>query len=420
MVRLRANVAWPCGTNLPKVSADTLKKAGVQHAKDQQAYIRGWKLIATATKDCEASSRARGFPSGIEPGKLPLEETELQKSGVLYATGLVILLSGLTQPTLADGPYKVSKVVKIGGEGTFDTAFADIEARQLYIPRKNPGRITVFNLDTLEPVGEIPDAAANGVVVDPKSGHGFAGSKPVTMFDAKTLKTIKTIDVQGGPDAILFDAFSQRVFIFSHTMPNATVINAADGSVLGTIDLGGEPEQAATDGNGRVYVDIRDKNDIAVIDARTLTVAARYSVAPKGGRCSGLAMDVKNRILFASCRMPQTMVILSATDGKVLDALPIGSTADSAIFNPQTSEAYSAQIDGTLIIVKETSPGSFAIEQTVQTKESGKQMVWDSKTNRILVIAADFLPPTGPPRPGVAGYGGKMVPDSFSILIVTK
>jgi DNA-binding beta-propeller fold protein YncE len=359
-------------------------------------------------------------PDVRKAGKLLLEDTELRKSSVLCATGLMLLLIGLPQLTFADGPYKVSKVVKVGGEGTFDTAFADVEARRLYIPRKSPGRISVFNLDSLEPVGEIPDAAANGVVIDPKSGHGFASSKPVTMFDAKTLKTIKTIDVQGRPDTILFDPFNQHVFIFSHTAPNATVINAVDGEVLGTIDLDGEPEQAVTDRNGRVYVDVRDKNDIAVIDAKTLTVAARYSVATKGGRCSGLAIDVKNRILFAGCRMPQTMVILNAADGKILEALPIGSTADSAIFNPKTNEAYSAQIDGTLTIIKENSPTRFAIEQIVQTKDSAKQMVWDSNTNRILLIAADFLPPTEAPRAGVAGYGGKMVPDSLSILVVTK
>jgi hypothetical protein len=327
---------------------------------------------------------------------------------------------GLPDRTLAQGPYKVSRVVKIGGEGTFDTAFADVDGRRLYIPRKNPGRITVFDLDTFEPAGEIPDAAANGVVIDPKSGHGFASSKPVVMWDTKTLKTIKTIDVQGGPDAILFDPFTERVFIFSHTAPNASVINAVDGSVLGTIDLGGEPEQAATDRNGRVYVDVRDKNDIAVIDSKALNVVARYNVAPKGGRCSGLAMDVTNRVLFAGCRAPQMMMILSAVDGKILEALPIGSTADSAIFNPQTNEAYSAQIDGTLTIIKENSPTGFAVDQTVQTKDSAKQMVWDSKTNRILLLAADFLPPTGAPRAGVAGYGGKMLPDSFSILVVTK
>jgi DNA-binding beta-propeller fold protein YncE len=343
----------------------------------------------------------------------------MRKNCLLFGV-IALLTMGLPQRTLAEGSYKLAKVVKIGGEGTFDTAFADVEGRRLYIPRKNPGRITVFDLDTFDPAGEIPDAAANGVVVDPKSGHGFASSKPVVMWDAKTLKIIKTIDVQGGPDAILFDPFSQRVFIFSHIAPNATVINAVDGSVLGTIDLAGEPEQAATDRNGRVYVDVRDKDDIAVIDAKTLTVAARYSVAPKGGRCSGLAIDVKNQILFAGCRMPQMMVIQSAVDGKILDVLPIGSTADSAIFNPETGEAYSAQIDGTLTIIKENSPTSFAIEQTVQTKDSAKQMVWDSKTNRILLIAADFMPPTGPPRAGVAGYGGKMVPDSFSILVVTK
>jgi DNA-binding beta-propeller fold protein YncE len=333
---------------------------------------------------------------------------------------MIWLAFGLPESAMAQGTYKVSRVVKIGGEGTFDTSFADVRGRRLYIPRKNPGRITVFNLDTFQPVGEIRDAAANGVVIDPKSGHGFASSKPVVMWDSKTLAPIKTIDVQGGPDAILFDPFTERVFIFSHVAPNATVIDAVSGAVLGTIDLGGEPEQAATDENGRVYVDVRDKNDIAVIDAKHLSVVARYTVAPEGGRCSGLALDRRNQILFAGCRAPQMMVILSAVDGKILDALPIGSTADSAIFNPQTHEAYSAQIDGTLTVIKENSPTSFAIEQTVQTKDSAKQMVWDTRTHRILLFAADFEPPSGPPRAGMPGYGGKMVPDSFSILVVRK
>ena len=185
------------------------------------------------------------------------------------------------------------------------------------------------------------------------------------MWDTKTLKTIKTIDVQGGPDAILFDPFNERVYIFSHTAPHATVINAVDGSVVGTIDLGGMPEQAVTDGKGHVYVDIRDTDNVAVIDAKTLTVSAQYGLGGKGGRCSGLAIDVKNHILFAACREPQTMVMLNASDGKILDALPIGSGVDSAIFNPRTMETYSAQVDGTLTIVKEKSPTSFVVEQTV-------------------------------------------------------
>jgi hypothetical protein len=142
------------------------------------------------------------------------------------------------------------------------------------------------------------------------------------MWDAKTLKTLKTIEVQGGPDAILFDPFNERVYIFSHTAPHATAINAADGSVAGTLDLGGMPEQAVTDGKGHVYVDIRDRDNVAVIDARTLTVSAHYGLEGKGGRSSGLAIDVKNEILFAACREPQRMVMLSAVDGKILDSLP--------------------------------------------------------------------------------------------------
>src|SRR5581483_8168464 len=126
---------------------------------------------------------------------------------------------------------------------------------RLYIPRTGPSpRITVFDLDTLAPSGDIPDVSAHGAAVDPASGHGFASSKPVAMWDTKSLALIKKIDVQGGPDGILFDPFNARVWVFSHNQPNATVIDAKDGSVVGTLDLGGAPEQAASDGNGHLYV----------------------------------------------------------------------------------------------------------------------------------------------------------------------
>jgi DNA-binding beta-propeller fold protein YncE len=148
------------------------------------------------------------------------------------------------------------------------------------------------------------------------------------MFNAKTLATIKTIDV--------YDAFNDRVYVFSHSAPNATVIKASDGSIAGTIDLGGAPEQAATDGKGHLYVDIEDKDNIAVINARTMKVTDHYDIANKGGGCAGLALDVKNQILFASCRSPQNMVILSAKNGEIITTLPIGRGSDGAGFNPKT------------------------------------------------------------------------------------
>ena len=280
--------------------------------------------------------------------------------------------------------------------------------------------MTVFDLDTLAPAGEIPNVRAHGAVVSLKSKHGFASSKPVTMFDPKTLAVIKTIDVQGNPDGMLYDAFNDRVYVLSHRAPNATVLNASDGSIVGTIDLGGAPEQAASDGKGHIYIDIEDKANIAVVDAKTLTVTTHYDLAGKGGACAGLALDVKNNILFASCRNPQNMVILNAADGKILDALPIGAGTDGALFNPKTREAFSSQFDGTLTVVKENSPTSFAVEQNVETMRSAKTLTLDTKTNHILLIAAEFAQPATPP-PGGRGRGrGQMMPDSFSILVVGK
>src|SRR5580698_9865685 len=248
------------------------------------------------------------------------------------------------------GPYKVLKTAKTGGLGGFDYIYADVAGRRLYIPRGAQAtatppvaaRIAVFDLDTLAPAGEIPDIRANGAVVDAKSGHGFASSKPVAMFDTKTLKVIKTIDVQGNPDGILADPFNQRVYILSHQAPHVTVIDAKSGDVVGTLDLGGAPEQAATDGKGHIYVDVSDKANVAVIDAKAMTVTAHYDLGDKGSGLAGLAMDVKNQILFVACRNSgatpaqpgqagqPVMVILDAKDGKILTSLPLAGGSDGA------------------------------------------------------------------------------------------
>jgi YVTN family beta-propeller protein len=344
----------------------------------------------------------------------------MRRFSLLCACAVVPFVA-LVQPAAGAGPYSVIKTVNVGGEGGFDYVYADVGGRRLYIARRgDAARMTVFHLDTLAPIGVIPNVNGHGAAVDPKTNHGFTTSKPVVMWDTKTLAPIKTIDVEGNPDGLFFDPFNQRVYIFSHVAPTATVIDTTNGSVIGTIDLGGAPEQAVSDGKGHVYVDIEDKANIAVVDAKTLAVTAHYDLAGKGGTCAGLAMDVKNRLLFAACRNPQNMVVLGADDGKIIASLPIGRGTDGAVFNPNTMEAFSAQVDGTLTVVKENSPTDFVIEQTVQTMPSAKTLTLDGKTDRILLIGAEF--PPAPPRPPQGGQGNPnpMKPGSFSILVVGK
>jgi hypothetical protein len=332
------------------------------------------------------------------------------------------------------GPYKVLKTAKVGGDGGFDYVTADADGRRLYVGRSgNSSRVIVYDLDTLEKVGEISNTLrVHGATASPKSHHGFASSNPVVMFDSKTLATIKTIEVKGNPDGYLYDPFNDRVYILSHSKPHATVIDAADGSIVGTIDdLGGAPEEAATDGKGTIYVDIEDKDNIAVVDAKTLTVKAHYDVTGKGGGCAGLALDAKNQILFAACRNPQNMVILSAKDGKILETLPLAGSSDGAVFNPKTMEAFSSHGNGTVTVVKENSPTSFVVEQTLQTMTGAKTCTLDAKTGHLLLIAAEYgAPPAAPATPappspdgrGRGGRGGRgqMLPDSFTILVAGK
>src|SRR5262245_44126496 len=218
------------------------------------------------------------------------------------------------------GPYKVIRTAKVGGEGGTDYIFADTAGRRLYITRgatqareataTTPAvpafekRLTVFDLDTLEPVATIPGVGGNGATVCPATGHGFTSDHPQpSMFDVKTMKLIKTIEVPDkfSADGIYCDTSNNLVYIGSHPTKSLMVVDAKDGTVVGNIDLGGVPEQTIGDGKGTIYQVLQDRpGGVAVVDSKTMKVTARYPFGDNGG-CNGIALDVKNQILFAAC-----------------------------------------------------------------------------------------------------------------------
>jgi DNA-binding beta-propeller fold protein YncE len=291
--------------------------------------------------------------------------------------------------------YKVVNTAQMMGMGRIDYVFADNDGRKLYVPRGK--EVLAFDLDTLKPAGSIANAQAHGVAVDPAAHHGFCSSKPVVMWDTKTMEKIKSIDVEGGPDAIAFEPLTEKVYVLSHSAPNATILDGKDGSILGTIDLGGAPEQACSDGSGHLYINLENKDAIAVVDVKTMKLTATYKLGEKGSAPAGLALDAKNHILFAFCGDSSTCVVLSADDGKILTTLPIGKGNDSATFNPATMEAFGSQRDGTLTVIKENSPTSFEVEQTVKTKSGAKTCTLDAKNNQVILITLEPAPGTPAP-----------------------
>jgi hypothetical protein len=370
---------------------------------------------------------------------------------LLVLASFAVLLPLAALAHAQSGPYKVLQTVKVGGDGGMDYVGADSANRTLYVARSGAaGHIGVFDLDTFKQVGDIPNTSAHGAVVDDATGHGFATSRAITMFDAKTFAIIKTIPVQGNPDGYLNDTVNHRFYDLSHSAPNITVIDDKDGSILTTIDIGGAPEQGQFDGKNRIYVDIEDKAAIAVIDATTMKMIGKYDISSKSSGCAGLAIDAKNNILFAACRDKNDMVILSATDGHIITDLPIGVGCDGATFNPATNEAFSTQGDGTLTVIKENSPTDFVVEQTVKTPVRAKTITLDTKTGHLLLITAEYGPVPAPPAPAAApatptlgssapptaggtagsgrpgGPGGfrgprpPMIPGSFQIVVVGK
>lgn len=388
----------------------------------------------------------------------------MTRLAVLCALLLAVLPPvGRAQSPSTDAPYRVLKRARVGGEGGTDYLYANAVDRRLYITRNAvravaatdstparaavPGRVTVFSLETLAPLGEIPNGGGNGAVVDAARGHGFASSHPnVSMFDTRSMQLLKSIDpnatnplpnAQFSPDGIYFDPADERVYIGSHPTKNLLVLDGHDGAVLGTIDLGGVPEQTVSDGKGTLYAVLQDSaGSVAVVNEKTMRTTAHYPFGDVG-RCNGLALNAQHRVLFAACAQARTagqaprpvMVILSATDGKILTTLPLAGSSDGAVFNPQTMEAFSAHSNGTLTIIKEVSPTQFEVVENLQTMAGARTLTLDEKTGHLFVMSVERgpVPPPpagGPPAgsPPAGGRGGQApaIPGSFTILMIGK
>jgi hypothetical protein len=324
-----------------------------------------------------------------------------QNAGILLAAvlGLAALL-GLGESVPAqDGPakpYKILTTTQIPAAGGIDYVTADSANRRLYVACGNA--VSVFDLDTYKLAGTLAKASGHGVAIDPDNHTGLVSGNPATFFNTKTLEAIKTIPAPGA-DGYLFDALTRRFFILSHKAPNLLVVDSKDGSVVGKVDAIGpnganaSVEQGATDDAGHLYFDVANARHIAVVDAKTLKVTGHLDLGEKGNQPAGLAIDIKNNILFAMCRGGKggtpTCVILGAKDGKIITTLPLAGSSDGAVFNPRTLEAFSSHGNGTLSVIKEKSPTEFVVQETVKTKAGGKTCALDTKTDHVIVITRD-------------------------------
>jgi DNA-binding beta-propeller fold protein YncE len=308
--------------------------------------------------------------------------------------------------------YHIVKKITTGGTEGWDYISMDSDARLAYIGRED--HVDVVNVDSGKVVGKVSGLmGTSGLLPVPEFGRGYAmngDAGSVVIVDLKTLAKIGTVKAGKDPDSFTYEPVTKRVFVMNSSSANATAINAKEGTVAGTVALEGQPEAAVSDGKGKVYVNITDKDQIVEVDAETMKVTHRWPLM-QGTGPSGLAIDRKNRRLFSACDN-QRMVIMDADNGKVLAALRTGAGTDGAGFDPESGNAFaSAGGAGTLTIIHEDSPDKFRVLEEIDTQSGARTMTVDSKTHNVLVVTA---------RHGHGSTHNMVLPDTFVVLVVGK
>ena len=318
----------------------------------------------------------------------------------------------------ADKPYKIVDHWKLGGEGGWDDLTADGQAHRLYLTHGL--RVDVVDTLTGKLIGSITGLhGTHGIALDTAGQFGYisdGGANAVVVFDRATLATVATIPAGTGPDAIVFERATQTVWAFNGRSKDATVIDAATRKVVATIPLPGKPEFAAVDGQGAVFVNIEDKNELVRLDAKTNKLTAEWPLTGCDGP-SGLAFDVSGGRLFSACD-GKKMAVTDSKTGKSLATATIGNGPDGAGWDAKHKLAFASCGEGVLSVIDAGAPGYPTIE-TLPTQRGARTMTYDSANDRIYLVTAEFGPRPEPtpenPRPRPA-----IVPGSFVVLVVGR
>jgi DNA-binding beta-propeller fold protein YncE len=334
---------------------------------------------------------------------------------LLVISAVVLFASSL--PVLAQSEWTVTKTLPIGGEGSWDYLTVDPQTHRLYVPRST--HTMVIDPESGKTIADIPgQKRGHGVAIVPQAGRGFisdgGGDGAVVIFDLKTNAVLGTIAAQPDADGIIFDSASGRVLVVSGDkgvlMTLKPDLDPKTGKLEPLIELGGKPEFLAADGNGNAYINLVDKNEVVAVDLKARKVTSRWSVAP-GGSPVGMSMDTKKRLLFIGCRNPQKLIVMSANDGKILAALPIGASVDATKIDGEL--AFASCADGTLAVASATSPGKFEIVQTVKTPAGARTMGVDPTTHIIYLPTSEF-------EAAAAGARPRSKPGTFMIVVVAR
>jgi hypothetical protein len=321
-------------------------------------------------------------------------------AAVVSSMLILTLLGALALAVPAKGGYHLLKKYSFGAaEGStreyFDYITVDSSARRVYLSHGT--EIKVIDADTGALIGNIAGLKQDhGVAIAQEFGRGFitdGAEGKVVIFDLKTLKPTGEAKADKDADSVVYDPASKRVFVMNGDPHSSTVIDAKSGTAAGSIDLGGAPEFAVADGKGTVYVNLEDKNEVAVIDSRKLAIKSRWPVAPAGGP-TALALDQEHHRLFSAGRNPQMLVVMDADNGHIIQSFPISAGVDAAAYEPETGLLFASTREGMIHIFHEESPDKFSEVETVKTEFGAKTMGLDSETHHLFVDTADFTPPT--------------------------
>jgi YVTN family beta-propeller protein len=322
--------------------------------------------------------------------------------------------------TMGFSQFKISKTIDVAGDGGWDYLSVDELSQHLFVSHGT--EVNVIDLKTDTVIATIPNTnGVHGIAINNDLNEAYISNgkdNTITIINLKSFELIEIVKIEGiKPDCILYDKFSNKVFVYNGKSNDCFVLDAVTHKILKTIALGGKPEFSVTNNKGTIYVNIETTNEIKVIDATKLEVIKTFAIAP-GEEPTGLTMDLKTNRLFSVCSN-KMMQVVDADNGKIINSIPIGEGCDGVSFDPKKKLIFTANGEGTITIIKEENKNKYSVVQTLATKKGARTITINKSTGKVYTSTPEFggkpEPTTENPKPRPA-----IIPNSFKVLVIER
>jgi DNA-binding beta-propeller fold protein YncE len=285
----------------------------------------------------------------------------------MRAFSLAFLLAcSISSGPQASTPFTLSQTIPLPGvSGRFDHFAVDTDGQRLFAAATSNHSVEVIDLKT----GKVEQSIGglgkpHGLAWVPATGSLYVADGTLgelRVYRGAPFALAGTLKLSDDADDMVYDDANRLLFVGhggadSANPARVAIVDTEHFSLVANLSVATHPEALEIDPRSqRVFANIADSNEVAVIGTGSKLVAAHWRLT-KAADNVPLAFDSKHQLLYVACRTPGTLIALDTVTGKEVASVPAPGQADDLFYDAVLRRIY--------VISGAGEVGTFQVDET--------------------------------------------------------